>query len=550
MTLYLKYRPQKIEELDLDSVRESLGKIVGSGKMPHAFLFSGPRGAGKTSTARILAKIINCEKSASSVQRSASRLEPCNECDQCISITKGNSLDVVEIDAASNRGVDDMRSLRETVKLSPIGAKFKVYIIDEAHMLTTEASNALLKTLEEPPSHAVFILATTESHKLLDTIRSRCTSINFTKGTSKEVVRSLERVVDGEKIKIDKQALLEIARSVDGSFREAHKILEQLSFNSEKISVDSVKKVISGSLASPEKLLEFLGSNDAKRALEEIQTLVDKGVNLRSFTSETVSRLREALLGGLGVREGIREIRGIGESGEIQNLIELFSEAYRQLPTAVIPQLPLEMVVWKWCVEGEEKSHSAHLSSNSASVKNRTESQGSRGDQVADSDPLDSASNREDVRSQTGSFSSVGEGGDEVEKLDDLSTNNPITTSVITHDELEGTWKEIMKQVRSKNTSVEALLRACKPENFDGKTLQVEVFYKFHKDKLEQAAYRDLIEDAATQILGVEKVKMFCILSQEKKRAADIANIIPAPQEDIAEIAEQIFSASSDGKIH
>ena len=164
-TYYLKYRPNKIKELDLKEVRESLNKIVKSGKISHAFLFSGPKGSGKTSAARIIAKIVNCER------RKKNQQEPCSRCEQCKSISQGANIDVIELDAASHRGIDDVRSLRDAVKLAPAKAPKKVYIIDEAHMLTTEASNALLKTLEEPPKHVMFILATTNPEKLIDTIK-------------------------------------------------------------------------------------------------------------------------------------------------------------------------------------------------------------------------------------------------------------------------------------------------------------------------------------------------------------------------------------------
>ena len=220
MTLYLKYRSQILDELDLQNVRESLKKIVAAKKIPHAFLFSGPKGTGKTSAARILAKVVNCEKPQSWG-------EPCNNCYQCLSINKGDNLDCIEIDAASHRGIDDIRILRDGVKLVPAKAKIKIYIIDEAHMLTTEASNALLKTLEEPPKHVMFILATTNPEKLIDTIRSRCTQINFRKATSSEIIRSLKRVIKGEKLKTDENSLSIIASVSDGSFRDAIKILEQ-----------------------------------------------------------------------------------------------------------------------------------------------------------------------------------------------------------------------------------------------------------------------------------------------------------------------------------
>src|SRR3990167_2836421 len=236
MTFYLKYRPQKIAELDLQKVRENLARILGSGNTPHAFLFSGPRGAGKTSAARIVAKAINCEhNNPSPITRHPSPIgDPCNECATCVAITNGSSLDVIEIDAASNRGVDDIRSLREGVKLATAGAKKKVYIIDEAHMLTNEASNALLKTLEEPPAHVTFILATTNPEKLIETIRSRATNIAFRKANDEEVITSLGRIVKGEKIKIGKGELALVAKAADGSFRDGAKLLEQLTSEQRK----------------------------------------------------------------------------------------------------------------------------------------------------------------------------------------------------------------------------------------------------------------------------------------------------------------------------
>ena len=187
MTLFLKYRPKNLDEIDERDVSESLKKIISQKSFPHAFLFAGPKGTGKTSAARILAKIINCTN--------LEGVDPCGKCEQCVSIEKGNNLDVIELDAASHRGIDDVRILRDAVKLAPVAAKKKIYIIDEAHMLTTEASNALLKTLEEPPDHVVFILATTNPEKLIDTIRSRTTYIPFRKANPEEILVSLKRVV-------------------------------------------------------------------------------------------------------------------------------------------------------------------------------------------------------------------------------------------------------------------------------------------------------------------------------------------------------------------
>src|SRR3984957_8449045 len=221
MVFYRKYRPQKIDYLDSAAVRDTLHAVL-QNDVSHAFLFTGPKGLGKTSTARIVAKVVNCER------RKKGEVEPCNECDQCVSITNGTNVDVLEIDAASNRGIDEIRELKEKIRLAPVAAKRKVYIIDEVHMLTTEAFNALLKTLEEPPSHAMFILCTTEAHKVPETIVSRCFQIMFKPATEEELVRSFKRIVEGEKLKIDDEVLKYIAGLADRGFRDGVKMLEEV----------------------------------------------------------------------------------------------------------------------------------------------------------------------------------------------------------------------------------------------------------------------------------------------------------------------------------
>ncbi|TSC89351.1 MAG: Uncharacterized protein G01um10145_508 [Microgenomates group bacterium Gr01-1014_5] len=510
-TYYLKYRPQRISELDLESVRGQLQKIVSSGRMPHAFLFPGPRGAGKTSTARILAKVLNCEHLEQSY-------EPCNECSQCKEITRGASLDVVEIDAASNRGVDDIRSLRETVKLAPIGAKKKVYIIDEAHMLTTEAANALLKTLEEPPSHAVFILATTAPEKLLDTIRSRCTTISFYKGKEAEIIRALKKVVEGEKLEINEEALTEIARGVDGSFREAHKILEQLSFTKGAITQEAVRGLTQENFADPATLLALLAKKETKAALSEVDDLVNKGINLKTYLTGAMAVLRKSLLTKMGAIEDV-VIEGL-EVRDHQVLIEYLTDAARLYPTALIPQLPLEIAVVKWCVGGKEK------------LEVRSEK----------------------LEEEVGS----GKEKKEVSEISHVSPRNEvIPTSQVTPlmsklspSELDNLWPQIMKLTKEKNHSVEALLRAARPTAFDGKFLQIEVFYKFHKERLEKEPYRTLVEEVAASLLG-GPLRLTCVLTEGQKRAADVRNVTTPEDEELAKLAEDIFNtASGNGKIH
>src|SRR3990167_6431951 len=259
MVFYRKYRPQTIEELDSKAVRDALTAVLSGKNISHAFLFTGPKGLGKTSTARIVAKAVNCERLVNQRLASSSKekklnadgytldasVEPCNKCYQCTSITNGTNVDVLEIDGASNRGIDEIRDLREKVRLSPAGAFKKVYIIDEVHMLTTEAFNALLKTLEEPPEHVIFILCTTEPHKVPQTIASRCFHMAFKKATANELVRAFLRIAKKEKISVDKEALFKISEFSDGSFRDGVKILEEIysEVGNKKITKETVEKM-------------------------------------------------------------------------------------------------------------------------------------------------------------------------------------------------------------------------------------------------------------------------------------------------------------------
>ena len=316
MTLYLKYRPQTISELDNTSVRVTLTNVLKSGSVPHAYLFAGPRGTGKTSLARILAKAINCENPGKDG-------EPCNKCESCKSITSGTNIDVIEMDAASNRGIDDIRILRDGVKLAPAKSKAKVYIIDEAHMLTTEASNALLKTLEEPPAHVYFLMATTNPEKLIETIKSRTTLVPFTKATGEEIARSLKRVIDGEKIKIKDDDLIKLAEISKGSFRDAVKALEQYTQDSSFIN--------SSSQVDIDNFVEDLIEKDIKKVLENIKKVSNVGI----FTEELIDKLHKKLL--------------ISHSSELISLLEFILQSQELNKVSPIEELPLELALIKWC---------------------------------------------------------------------------------------------------------------------------------------------------------------------------------------------------------
>ena len=331
MNFYLKYRPQTISELDLKSVRDCLTEILGHKTFPHAWLFAGPKGTGKTSSARIIAKAVNCEVKKDSP-------EPCNHCDNCRAITRGTAMDVLEIDAASHRGIDDIRELKDKINLVPTNLKYKVYIIDEVHMLTKEAFNALLKTVEEPPEHAIFILCTTEPEKLPETVISRCLVIKFAKALPDELIRSLKRVIEAEKLTVKDEALPLIASAADGSFRDAVKTLEHPSPELKIINLDD--------------WLAWLYQRRAKAALDFLQSAWNEGRRPKSILLTAIERLRQILLLRLGVGEA-EDIAVLADPVIIKDLARRLIAAAGEIKDSPIEVLPLELAVADWCQSGE-----------------------------------------------------------------------------------------------------------------------------------------------------------------------------------------------------
>lgn len=484
---YLKYRPRIISELDQQSVKLQLASLVEAGRIPHALLFAGPKGTGKTSSARIIAKVLNCEKNGAGAGKLS---EPCNECDSCVSINNGTSFSVMELDAASNRGIEDIRAIREAAKLSVPG-KHRVYIIDEAHMLTLEAASALLKTLEEPPPHVVFILATTEGSRLPDTIRSRVVTISFSKAASEEILRALKRVVNGEGLEIEQGKLEQIADIAGGSFRDAIKILEQVVYGGLDLSKLSNN--------SSDNLIASLTKKDLKESLAEISRIEASGANIKDFNVSLLERLREIMLINLGVKESNagEKIPKI-EIGELKQLIQIFTDSTRFINLAPIPIIPLELAVMEWC--GEPKGAG---------------SRGLRAVKSVDSDPLEPASDKNNIRSQNVSSPFKGGISDEV-------------------------WKKILDAVRAKNHTVAALLRSANPEGFvDGK-LRIIVFYQFHKDRLGENKNIAVVEEAVGQVLGGEARVEF-ILGESPKKKQSFSAKREAKVENIESVAEEIF---------
>ncbi len=302
--VYRRYRPQTVSELlGQEAITETIKNAAATDRLAHAYLFYGQRGCGKTSMARIVAKLANCEKRLTDPEFKKSG-EPCNECRICKEINEGRALDVIEIDAASNRGIDEIRALKEGIRLSPTSYKYKVFIIDEVHQLTKEAFNALLKTLEEPPAHAIFILATTEYEKIPATILSRVQRFGFKKASVKKIVEKLSMIAKDSKINIKEDALTLIASAADGSFRDAESLFDQVtSMEDKEITLTEVESILGKT--GEKRIIEFtdkLIRNDLKGAIEFLHSADESGYNLIQLTKDTIHWLRRALVLSLNPR--------------------------------------------------------------------------------------------------------------------------------------------------------------------------------------------------------------------------------------------------------
>lgn len=483
MNLYLKYRPKTIDELDLSGVRKQIGEMVKSGNVGHAYLLTGPRGAGKTSTARVLARIVNCEHNSQKLG------EPCNSCSACKSILDGSAMDVIEIDAASNRGIDDIRELKEKIRLAPAVLPRKVYIIDEVHMLTTEAFNALLKTLEEPPTHSLFILCTTEHHKVPETIVSRCVSIQFTKATSEEMQRSFERVVKGEKKKVSKEALEYLSKAVDGSFRDGVKILDQVLANTDSVEITDIETLISGSANyKVEPLVSALVDKNTKESLKLLDMATTNGVDLSYLLVSVMRGLKDKLLANeIGL--------------EVTKFIFVLDEVARRLATSLDGELLIQVAFVEWCnEEGQSNPKSQNLKfSNDTKIEAK-----------------------EGLKSETQSKNvsvKVGEGME-------------------TSDAKE-IWQQVLGSLGGNNLAIDTILSKARPGNIHGDELTLYVAYDFHKQQLMNEKNLVKLEQIISKAVG-RSMKVKCEVNTESGiKSQDVV----LKQDDTIDDAMAIFTS-------
>ncbi|MGZ3624390.1 MAG: DNA polymerase III subunit gamma/tau, partial [Ktedonobacteraceae bacterium] len=363
-SLYRKWRSQTFDDLvGQEPIIRTLKNALKSDNVKHAYLFTGPRGTGKTSTARLLAKTVNCSNPKDG--------EPCNECLQCREITAGNSFNVIEIDAASNRGIDNIRDLREKVMMPPSTGKYKVYVLDEAHMLTNEAFNALLKTLEEPPPYAIFVLATTDVHKMLPTVLSRCQRFDFKRISTSQIVKHLLYVSEQEHIKLGRSAAELIARTAAGGMRDALSLLDQaIAYAGDEISLAQVQVMLG--VADPRaifKLITHIAEYESSAVLHLIYELSEAGADLRQINAQVVEYWRALMLARAGAdstsildltedeAHDVKQLTQLFTLEELTECARIFAQNDLIQKSLGTPQLALELASLE-CIEVHRRTQS------------------------------------------------------------------------------------------------------------------------------------------------------------------------------------------------
>ncbi len=551
--LYRRWRSQTFEEVvGQEHVTLTLRNALREGRMSHAYLFTGPRGTGKTSTARILAKAINCLEEDL-------RARPCNRCRICQAIAEGRLLDLIEIDAASNRGIDEIRDLREKIGFRPNEARFKVYIIDEVHMLTKEAFNALLKTLEEPPEHVVFVLATTEPDRVPETVRSRCQRFDFRRIPTNEIVEHLSRILQAEGARAETQALTAIARRATGSMRDAVSLLDQLlAYGDDVLTLARVENILG--LVSAQtigQLVEHIADHDTAAGLALISRLVAEGVELGEMVDQIIAYLRGVLL--------VRLTRSPELLDLPQDVVAIMARQARRLDAAVllaalqefttaraalrdqvpgVPQLPIEVAFLRAAfssapaVAAQGPAAAAVGAPTAAATpapvpagRGAASAAAAAGSPVPTATPAPAPAGRGAASAAPGPerrtgtsvpASSLVTAGPSPSKTDDLLQG------------ARGNWDRFLTVARRRcGVKVQAALRAVRELDVVGQALVLQFSHAFARDLVNQPDNRTAVEGAWEEVLG-RRVPIRCVLMGESLADPDVSPS-PTPQGNAAD---------------
>jgi DNA polymerase-3 subunit gamma/tau len=523
-----KYRPQRFEEVVGQShVTVTLANAIKAGRISHAYLFAGPKGTGKTTVARILAKALNCKEGPTPL--------PCGKCDSCNEIAIGRSLDVVEIDGASNNSVDDVRTLRENIRYVPSKGKYKIYIIDEVHMLSDSAFNALLKTLEEPPAHAIFIFATTEPHKVPQTVLSRCQRFDFRRIPTSDLVETIHAIAQKEKLEIDQDASYILARRADGSLRDILSLLDQVTaFGGEGEGTSMQRRVTKElvtqtlGLVDQEKLFEItdaIAQKDAKRGLSILNQLIDSGIDLPEFVNSLLQHFRDLLVSKISPDAKIlfdlsdtyidryKEKAKVFSEIDILRMIKIVADLNLSLKRATDPRIFLELALMKL--------FKMETTVNLEEVLNRL-------DQLQAKQKEDINLRNSCLDSTSPSSSSQSLPPDDLAKRqgkedfisplsDDHIDARAIAKETISLQGLKEKWNEVLEKVKKTKLSLWSLVKDGEIVSIEDDIITIEFLNgrNFHKQQAERKENLGLVQKALGEIYG-QSFHLKFELNQEK----------------------------------